>query len=134
MNPVTYPGHRGRIAVDPVAGTRHRDLDPRRARVDGCTLDQIEAVGIRYSTLIKRGTLRLLVKEQWWADNTDASPNAMGQAHTVPRGVVDDPIALAAALRSVGIPTVPLDGKDRPGSEAGSVGRRGRGLLELSRG
>lgn len=64
--------------------------------------------------LIKRGTLRLLVKGQAWDDITDDSPNAGGQAHAVPRGVDDDPIAFAAALGRAGIPMVPLNGKNRP--------------------
>lgn len=77
-------------------------------------LAQIEAVGLRYSTLIKRGTLRLLVKGQSWADTTDGSPNAVGQAHAVPRGVDDDPLTITTALGTAGIPMVPLDGKGRP--------------------
>lgn len=76
-------------------------------------LDQIEAVGIRHSKLIKRGTLRLLVKGQAWADITDASPNAGGQPHAVPRGADDDPLTITTAVGTAGIPTVPLDRKGR---------------------
>ncbi|MBE5513754.1 Uncharacterised protein [Mycobacteroides abscessus subsp. abscessus] len=112
LDPVTYVGHRARVVVDPAAGTV--TVTPARGGQPWTVpLSDIEAVGVRYSTLIKRGTLRLLVKGQAWADITDGSPNAVGQAHMVARGVDDDPIAFAAALERLGIPTVPLDGKGR---------------------
>lgn len=112
MDPVTYSGHRHRVVVDPAAGTV--TVTPtRRGQPWTVPLANIEAVGVRYSTLIKRGTLRLLVKGQSWADITDGSPNAVGQAHMVARGVDDDPVAFAVALERLGIPMVTLDGKDR---------------------
>ena len=112
LEPVTYAGYRHRIDVDPAAGTV--TVTPTRGgRPWTVPLADIEAVGVRYSTLIKRGTLRLLVKGEAWVDITDGSPNAVGQARAVPRGVDDDPLTIATALGSVGIPTVPLDGKGR---------------------
>lgn len=112
MDTVTYSGHKARIDVDPVAATVI--VTPNRGRQPWTVpLDQIEAVGVRYSTLIKRGTLRLLVKGQAWGDISDASPNAVGQAHMVARGDGDDPIAFAVALERLGIPMVTLNGKGR---------------------
>lgn len=112
LDPVAYAGHRARIDVDSVAGTV--TVTPtRRGQPWTVPLADIEAVGVRYSTLIKRGTLRLLVKGQSWADITDGSPNAVGQAHTVARGVDDDPLIITTALERLGIPMVPLDGKGR---------------------
>ncbi|CPS10537.1 Uncharacterised protein [Mycobacteroides abscessus] len=110
----SYAGHKARITVDPVAGTV--TVTPTRRGREAWTmpLDQIEAVGMRYSTLIKRGTLRLLVRGQTWADISDSSPNAVAQAHAVPRGVDDDPFTITTALGTAGIPMVPLDGKGRP--------------------
>ncbi|AYM40358.1 hypothetical protein [Mycobacteroides chelonae] len=112
MDPVSYSGHKARIVVDPVAGTV--TVTPARGGQPWTVpLADIEAVGVRYSTLIKRGTLRLLVRGQTWADITDSSPNAVGQEHMVARGVDDDPVAFAVALERLGIPMVTLDGKDR---------------------
>ena len=111
---VTYSSRRARIDVDPEAGTVTVTPTRRGGRTWTVPLDQIEAVGVRYSTLIKRGTLRLLVRRQTWADITDDSPNAVTQAHSVPRGVNDDPLAFTAALGTVGIPMVSLNGKGRP--------------------
>lgn len=112
MNAVTYCGHHHRIDVDLKAGTvtvtPYRGGQPWAVR-----LDEIEAVGFRYSTLIKRGTLRLLVKGQSWGDITDSSPNAVGQARAVPRGDDDDPFTIVTALGQARIPMVPLDGKGR---------------------
>lgn len=114
MDPVTYSGHRARIDVDPVAGTI--TVTPTRRGHEAWTvpIDQIEAVGMRYSTLIKRGTLRLLVRGQTWAAITDDSPNAVAQAHAVSRGTEDDPFTITTAIGTIGIPMVPLDGKGRP--------------------
>ncbi|MGC7260100.1 hypothetical protein RBA10_22160, partial [Mycobacteroides abscessus subsp. abscessus] len=98
--------------VDPGAGTI--TVTPARGGQPWTVpLADIEAVGVRYSTLIKRGTLRLLVRGQAWADITDGSPNAVGQARAVPRGVDDDPLTITTALERLGIPMVPLDGKGR---------------------
>lgn len=112
MNAVTYSGHRHRIYCDPMAGTV--TVTPYRGgQAWTVPLDQVEAVGFRYSTLIKRGTLRLLVKGQTWGDITDSSLNAVGQARAVPRGDDDDPFTIVTALGQAGIPMVPLDGKGR---------------------
>lgn len=112
MNPVTYSGHRHRIEVDPAVGTV--TVTPYRGGQPWTVpLADIEAVGVRYSTLIKRGTLRLLIKGQTWGDISDASPNAVGQPRAVPHGDGDDPLAFTAALGQAGIPMVPLDGKGR---------------------
>lgn len=112
MDPVVYTGHRSRVDVDPASGTV--TVTPNRGgEAWTAPLDQIEAVGLRYSTLIKRGTLRLLVRGQAWADITDNSPNAVSQPHAVPRGVDDDPFTVTTALGQIGIPMVPLDGKGR---------------------
>ena len=59
---VTYSSRRARIDVDPEAGTVTVTPTRRGGRTWTVPLDQIEAVGVRYSTLIKRGTLRLLVR------------------------------------------------------------------------
>lgn len=112
MDPVTYSGHRHRVVLDPAAGTV--TVTPNSGgNAWTAPLTDVESVGVRYSTLIKRGTLRLLVKGQSWADISDRSPNAVGQAHMVARGEDDDPIAFAAAIERLGIPMVPLDGKGR---------------------
>ncbi|WP_301123514.1 hypothetical protein [Mycolicibacterium fortuitum] len=112
MNAVTYSGHRHRIDADLTAGTV--TVTPYRGGQPWTVpLYKVEAVGLRYSTLIKRGTLRLLVRGQTWEEITDSSPNAVGQPRAVPRGGDDDPMAFATALGQLGIPTVPLDGKGR---------------------
>ncbi|MGV0675705.1 hypothetical protein ABQE62_05865 [Mycolicibacterium fortuitum] len=111
MHAVTYTGHRHRIDVDPVAATVI--VPTRGGQPWTVPLDHIEAVGVRYSTLIKRGTLRLQMKGQACGDISDASPNVVGQAHAAPRGVDDDPLAFATTLGQLGIPMVPLDGKGR---------------------
>jgi hypothetical protein len=111
MDPVTYSGHRARIDVDPAGGTI--TVTPKRGQPWTVPLADIEAVGVRYSTLIKRGTLRLLVTGQTWGDITDSSPNSVGQAHTVARGDGDDPVAFAVALERLGIPMVTVDRKNR---------------------
>jgi len=112
VDTVSYTGHKARIDVDPAAGTV--TVTPNRGgQAWTAPLADVEAVGVRYSTLIKRGTLRLLVRGQTWADIADSSPSAIGQAHAVARGVDDDPIAFAGALERLGIPTVTLDGKGR---------------------
>lgn len=112
MHAVTYSGHKARIDADLTAGTV--TVTPYRGGQPWTVpLDDIEAVGFRYSTLIKRGTLRLLVKGQTWGDITDSSPNAVGQTRAVPRGDDDDPFTIVTAFGQAGIPMVPLDGKGR---------------------
>ncbi|KXP08803.1 hypothetical protein [Tsukamurella pseudospumae] len=130
---ISYRGRDARVDVDPEAGS----VTVTPSKADGpwsVPLGQVETIGVRRSTLLKRGTLRLLVRGQSWTELSDSSPNAVAQLHAVPHGLDDDPIAFASALAEFRIPMVTLDAKGQP-MKVGKPSNWGRrtGLIGLVR-
>ncbi|KXO97757.1 hypothetical protein [Tsukamurella pseudospumae] len=125
---ITYRGRDALVDVDPEAGTA--TVTPTRTGTSWTVgLREIEAVGVRCSTLLKRGRGDTEVAGARAGVEVahDSSPNSVTQLHAVPRGEDEDSIAIAAAPGGVGIPTVTLDGKDRP-MKVGKLSMWGGGL------